>query len=317
MNQGWSAYSMISGSSAVGRHAGEPHAVLLEPALVAGVDLVAVAVALGDLGRAVDAPRCGCRARAPRRIGAEPHGAAEVAAVAALLQLVALHPLGHQSRPPAPASAPNSVEFACVDAAQVPRRLDHRHLHAEADAEIRHVALARELRRPDLALGAALAEAARHQDAVDVLEERRRVLALEHLALDPVEIDLDLVGDAAVRERLDQRFVGVLEAGVLADDGDGDLAFGIVDALVDQAPAVEVGRRFGSMPKAASTSRVEPGGVIGLRHRIDVVDVARLDHRALAHVAEQRELAPLVRAGSAGRSGTTGCRAGCRSSAVP
>ena len=120
------------------------------------------------------------------------------------------------------------------DAAQIARRLDHRHLHAEADAEIRHVALARELRRPDLALGAALAEAARHQDAVDVLEERRRVLALEHLALDPVEVDLDLVGDAAVGQRLDQRFVGVLEAGVLADHGDGDLAFGIVDALVDQ-----------------------------------------------------------------------------------
>ena len=44
------------------------------------------------------------------------------------------------------------------------------------------LALARELRRADLAFGAALAEAAGHQDAVDVLEERRRVLVLEHLA---------------------------------------------------------------------------------------------------------------------------------------
>ena len=52
--------------------------------------------------------------------------------------------------------------------------------------------------------------------------------------LDPVEIDLDLVGDAAVRQRLDQRFVGVLHAGVFADDGDGDVAFRIADALVDQ-----------------------------------------------------------------------------------
>ena len=63
--------------------------------------------------------------------------------------------------------------------------------------------------------------------------------------LDPVEIDLDLVGDAAVRERLDQRFVGVLHAGVLADDGDGDVAFRIADALVDQPPAREIGRRAG------------------------------------------------------------------------
>ena len=38
---------------------------------------------------------------------------------------------------------------------------------------------------------------------------------------------------------------------------------------------------------------VEPGGVIGLGHGVDVVDVARLDHGAFAHVAEQAELAPL------------------------
>ena len=39
---------------------------------------------------------------------------------------------------------------------------------------------------------------------------------------------------------------------------------------------------------------VEAGGVIGLGHRVDVVDVARLDHGAFAHVAEQAELAPLL-----------------------
>ena len=38
---------------------------------------------------------------------------------------------------------------------------------------------------------------------------------------------------------------------------------------------------------------VEAGGVVGLGHRVDIVDVARLDHRAFAHVAEQPELAPL------------------------
>ena len=34
--------------------------------------------------------------------------------------------------------------------------------------------------------------------------------------------------------------------------------------------------------------------MIGLRHRVDVVGVARLDHRILAHIAEQAELAPLL-----------------------
>ena len=59
---------------------------------------------------------------------------------------------------------------------EMPRRLDHRHLHAEADAEIRHLPLAREAHRLDLALGAALAEPARHEDRVHVLEAAHRLL---------------------------------------------------------------------------------------------------------------------------------------------
>ena len=112
---------------------------------------------------------------------------------------------------------------------EVARRLDHGELHAEADAEERHVVLAGEAGGVDHALRAALAEAAGNEDAVDPVEARRRVAVLQRLGLDPVEVDLDRVGDAAVVERLDQRFVGVLEAGVLADDGDRDLALVLVD----------------------------------------------------------------------------------------
>src|SRR6202030_701379 len=219
------------GQHAVRRHAGEAHAVLFEPRLVPSVDLVTMAVALGNIDLAVNI-RHATAAFQQRRIGAKPHGAAEVAADAPLLQLVALEPFRHQ----ADYGLRRRAEFAGVrlgDAAQVSRRLDHRHLHAEADAEIGHVALAGELRRTDLAFGAALAEPAGHQDAVDMPQERRRILALEHFAFDPVEIDLDLVGDAPVGQRLDQRLIGILEAGVLADDRDGHGAFGVADAFVD------------------------------------------------------------------------------------
>ncbi len=126
-----------------------------------------------------------------------------------------------------------------------------------------------------------------------MLEERRRVLILEYLALDPVEIDLHLVGDAAMRQRLGQRFVGVLHAGVLADDGDGDVTFGIAHPLVDDVPALQ---RRGHLRLDAERRQhfvVEAGGMISLRHGIDVVDVARLDHGGFADVAEQAELAPL------------------------
>ena len=89
-----------------------------------------------------------------------------------------------------------------LDAEQVARRLDHRHLHAEADAEERHLAFARELDGVDLALGAALAEAARHQDAVHVLEMADGVVALEDLGVHPLQPDLHVAAEAAMRQRL-------------------------------------------------------------------------------------------------------------------
>src|SRR5262249_6534514 len=151
--------------------------MLLEPALVPGIDLVAVAVALGNLGCTVVNLRYPAAALKNRRIGAKPHGAAEIAMHTAGLEFVAFHPLGHQSDH----RLGSRTEFGGVcflDAAEVARRFDDRHLHSKANPEIRHLPLARELYRPDFPLGAALAEAARDQNAVHVLEERRRILAL-------------------------------------------------------------------------------------------------------------------------------------------
>ncbi len=93
--------------------------------------------------------------------------------------------------------------------------------------------LARELRRADLAFRPALAEAARHQDAVHPLQPRRgrALVALEGLGLDPVEIDLDVVGHPAVDQGLDQRLIGVLQDGVFADHRDGDVPVRIGQAV--------------------------------------------------------------------------------------
>ena len=66
-------------------------------------------------------------------------------------------------------------------------------------AGIRHTTFACKLRRPDFAFRATLTESARHQDAVDVLEKRCRILVLKDFRLDPVEIDFHFVGDAAMR----------------------------------------------------------------------------------------------------------------------
>src|SRR5579871_1644467 len=139
--------------------------MLFEPVLIVGVDLVAMAVPFGDFGGTAIDLRHPAAAPERRRVSAEPHGAAEIAVLAALLQLVAAEPFRHQ----ADHRLRRRTELGRIgvlDADEIARSLDHGHLHAEADAEIRHVALPGELRRPDLALRAALPEAAGHQDAI-------------------------------------------------------------------------------------------------------------------------------------------------------
>src|SRR5690242_5946973 len=142
------------------------HALFFEPLAIRGVDLVAMAVAFRNLRVAVDLRDTRAFARA-RGISAEPHRAAEIALLHALLELIAAHPFGHQpdDRLVARAELGRSRAF---DSGKRARRLDYRHLHAEADAEIRHPALAREPRRQDFALCAALPEPTWHEDTVDV-----------------------------------------------------------------------------------------------------------------------------------------------------
>jgi len=68
----------------VGRHAAKAHAMLRQPVLVAGVDLIAMAVALGNFAGLINVGDAAA-ALEDGRIGAEPHGAAEIAGDAALL----------------------------------------------------------------------------------------------------------------------------------------------------------------------------------------------------------------------------------------
>ncbi len=51
----------------------------------------------------------------------------------------------------------------------------------------------------------------------------------------------------------------------------------------------EIGRGRIFDAESGEDFAVESGVVIGLGHGVDIVDVERLDHRAFAHIAEQRE----------------------------
>src|SRR3546814_6019212 len=92
-------------------------------------------MALADRGSAVDR-RHHAVARELRWIGAEPHRAAEIAPRLALLEARFGHPFGDK----ADHGFVGRAKFGrrrLLDSRQVPYALDARHLHAEADAEIR------------------------------------------------------------------------------------------------------------------------------------------------------------------------------------
>ena len=105
----------------------------------------------------------------------------------------------------------------------MPRVLDRRPLEAVADAEVGDAALARDRRGAHHAARAAIAEAARHQDAVRAVEQLLAARLLERFGLDPADVDPQPVLEAAVIERLVEALVRVLVADVLADDVNGDL----------------------------------------------------------------------------------------------
>ena len=65
------------------------------------------------------------------------------------------------------------------------RELGDGDVHAEADAQIRDLALARDAAGEDLSFPAARAEAAGHEHAVDLLEQLRRLLEGHPLRVDP------------------------------------------------------------------------------------------------------------------------------------
>ncbi|MNI07338.1 hypothetical protein D3C73_603450 [compost metagenome] len=100
-----------------------------------------------------------------------------------------------------------------------------------------------------------------------------------------------MVGDTAVMQRLDQRLIGILQAGIFADDRDRDFAFRRPDAVADVFPRVETRLRRRLDAEGGQNLVVEAFLVICNRNVIDIGDIERLDDGAFAHVAEQRKLA--------------------------
>ena len=135
------------------------------------------------------------------------------------------------------------VELGRMGAGQpdhVAGEFDHRALHAQADAEEGNLPLAGKADRLDLALDAALAESARHQQAVEAGQQPFGPFAFDQFAVNPLDADLGLMGDAGVVEGFVDRLVGVAVLGVFADHGDRDFVLRIAQPVQQVAPVVQV-----------------------------------------------------------------------------
>ena len=198
-----------------------------------------------------------------------------------------------------------------VQPAHVARELRHRDVHAEADAEIRDLALARDLAGEDLPFPAARAEAAGDEHAVDLLELARGLLVRHVLGVDPAHADTRAVVDTRVLQRLVHGEVRVVQLHVLADERDLDLLVELAAALEQLLPLAEVGR-VGLEPELLADERVEALRAQHLRDEVDVGHVGAPDDRARVDVGEERDLVADVVGQRLGRAARRRCPGGYR-----
>lgn len=168
----------------------EPHAVGGKLLPVDVVELVAVPMTFGNLGRsiALGGDAIGIQ---HRWLGAKPHRATFLGDRFLLIQQADHGMLGIFVK---------FCRMCPTKAADVAGKFDDRTLHSETDSKKRHAALSGVADRLDLAFDPSFPESSRHQDAVVAGEEPLGPLGFDLFAANPADPDLGLVGNAGVVE---------------------------------------------------------------------------------------------------------------------
>ena len=165
------------------------------------VDLVTMAVTLRDARRPVD-PMRKRTGDDIARLRAQAHRAAQIGAgVPPFDRTIAVLPLGDQRDD---RMRRRRIELGAVgmrEARHVSRVFDDGKLHAEADAEVGNVVLARIAYGGDLPLDAALAETAGDEHGIHAAQAVDAV-ALDRFGVDVVDVDLRARVDAGVDQCL-------------------------------------------------------------------------------------------------------------------
>src|SRR3954447_3243842 len=239
------------------------------------VDLVAVAMALVDDALAIG----GVGARPVLDVdgvGAEAHRAAEILDLLLLGQEVD-HGVGrlrvHLRR------------VGAVEPDDVPCELGDGDVHAEADSEVRNVALASDAAGGDLPLPPARAESARDKHAVGALELPRSLFDAHALGVHPPHVDVRALMDTRMLQGLVDGEVGVLELDVLAHQGDLHVAVAFRDAAGEVPPLAQLDGLV-RQPELRAGEGVQALVPKRLRNEVDVAHVLVGDDRFGVDVGE-------------------------------
>src|SRR5262245_20485505 len=264
----------------VGRFSRKDQAGFGQAVFVSRVNLVPVAVTFGDGGRIVDAFSQRSR-RQLALISSEPHRAAHRLDSEQVAQFE-----DHRVR----RIGVELGRIGVLDAADIAREFDRRALQPQADAEKRLLFTARVRDGADHSRNPALAEPSRDQYRVNVVQEVFPPVAGHQVfALDPPKVDAQLVGEAAVYERLVEALVRIFELDVLADDADGHGFARAVQAIDEGVPLPQVGVAE-RQPEDVDDQLIEAFVIEDQRDFVNRFDVGRVDHGLFRDVAEERDL---------------------------
>jgi len=175
----------------------------------------------------------------------------------------------------------------------VARELGHGDVHAEANAEVRDASFARDAAGEDLSFPPARPEAARDEDAVDLLQPRLRLLERHSLGVEPAHVHGAAVVDTRMVERLVDGQVGVLQLHVLADERDLHRPLAPADPLRQLQPFAQVSL-LGREAELLADERVEALLLQGRGDQVEIGHVLIRDHRTGLDVGEERDLLPDV-----------------------
>ena len=276
------------------RHARKPQPRRLQPVAIGDIDLIAVAMPLRHHRHiAINPPHQRILGQS-RRVLPQPHGAAQIGIGIALFQLIAARPLGQQPHH----RLGTGAEFrggGASNAQQIARSLNHRHLHAKANAKEGYLALTGKAHRLNLALSAAFTKATGHQNTMHALQPAHSILAvLKNRAIHPIELHPGVIGNPAMRQRLIEALIGIEQAGVFAHHRNGHLALRGGDALDNILPARDIRLTINAEVEVPQHLPVQPLIVIGQRHLINAARIKRRYHTFGPHIAEQCNLAALI-----------------------